>query len=565
MPTPLRRFYDNVRTGQIVFRDVGRLRQIVTVLIQHGFGAFVQALELHDRWYSNLLAERRASDDAHLPLERRILHAIQDLGPTFIKLGQMLSTRPDLFPQALIDELQTLQDSVPPLPEEAVRQVVRDELGCEIEEHFAAFDPVPLATASIAQVHVARLGEDGTEVVVKVQRPALQPQIEADLEIMGFLARALETNFPEARMFSPSGMVAEFEKAILKEIDFTNELEHLERFRRNFADVEGVHFPTPYPALCSARVLTMERIVGVKISRITAETHDVDAVVERAIDAVLQMVYVDGFFHGDLHPGNLLVRDDGTLCFIDFGLCGRLSPRQRDLLTDLLIAIVRQDYEGVARQFWNMTIHGRDSTSDFRVFESDVVAHAEQWFAGKTMADIEFSKVLGDLIALSLRHRVRMPPDYTMTFKAIITMEGVGKQLCPDLDILTAAQPYAAKLLAQRYQPRRILETGYAAVRDLADMLGTVPETTRAVLEDLRAGRTIVNIESEQIADWRRTYQHVQHRNTVGLLAGVSALCGTMALDYGGYSILGLPILSTWFYLLALGLGAWYLMIGRRS
>lgn len=564
MPTPLRRFLDNVRTGQIVFRDAGRLRQIVTVLVRHGFGALVQALQLHDRWYTNLLLEMRSGDAAHLPLERRILHAIQDLGPTFIKLGQMLSTRPDLFPQSLIDELQTLQDAVPPLPEEDVRRVVQEELGCAIEDHFTDFEATPLATASIAQVHAARLREDGSSVVIKVQRPALREQIEADLEIMGFLARALETNFPEARLFSPSGMVAEFEKAILQEIDFTNELENLERFRRNFADTPGVHFPTPYPALSGARVLTMERIVGVKISRIRDDTHDVDAIVGTAIDAVLQMIYADGFFHGDLHPGNVLVRDDGTICFIDFGLCARLTPRQRDVLTDLLISIVRQDYEGVARQFWNMTVHGRDSTPDFRTFESDVVAHAEDWFAGKTIADIEFSKVLGDLIALALRHRVRMPPDYTMTFKAIVTMEGVGKQLRPDLDLLSAAQPYVGRLLAERYQPRRLLETGYAAVRDLADVLGTVPETARAVLDDLRAGRTVVNVESAQIDDWRRAYQHVQHRNTVGLLTGVCALCGTLALDYGGYSVLGLPILSTWFYVLAAGLGGWYVVIGRR-
>jgi len=453
---------------------------------------------------------------------------------------------------------------VPPLPTGVVREMIRAELGCEVEDLFDDFEAEPLATASIAQVHAARLKEEGTAVVVKVQRPDLRPQIEADLEIMGFLARALETNFPEARLFSPSGMVAEFEKAILKEIDFTNELDNLERFRRNFADAEGVHFPAPYPALCTARVLTMERIHGVKISRIGDDTHDVDAVVRSAIDAVLQMIYVDGFFHGDLHPGNVLVRDDGLLCFIDFGLCGRLTPRQRDLLTDLLIAVVQQDYEGVARQFWNMTVHGRDSTPDFTTFESDVVSCAEAWFSGKTIADIEFSKVLADLISLALRHRVRMPPDYTMTFKAIITMEGVGKQLRPDLDLLTAAQPYAAKLLANRYQPRRIIETGYAAVRDLVDVLGTVPEATRSVLEDLRAGRTVLNLESAQIDDWRRTYQHVQHRNTVGLLAGVSAVCGTLALDYGGYSILGLPILSTWFYSLAAGLGAWYVLIGRR-
>lgn len=564
MPTPLRRIFDNVRTGQVVFRDAARLRDIVAVLVRHGFGAFVQVLRLQDRWYASLLRERGDGVVAQLPIERRILHALQDLGPTFIKLGQMLSTRPDLLPAALIAELQSLQDSVPPLAIAEVRALVRAELGCELEEVFAEFDPTPLATASIAQVHAARIRDVPEAVVVKVQRPNLRPQLEADLEIMGFLARALEANFPETKLFSPVGMVDEFERSILEEIDFHHELENLERFRRNFTETPSVHFPTPYPELCTARVLTMERIEGRKISLITAQTHDVEQVVRTALDAVLQMIFLDGFFHGDLHPGNALVSDDGTLCFVDFGLCGRLTPRQRDLLIDLLAAIVQQDFEGVARQFWNMAIHGRESTPDFRTFESDVVRCAERWFAGKTMADIEFGKVLGDLISLALKHRIRMPPDYTMTFKAFITMEGVGKQLQPDLDILAAAQPHVARLLAQRYQPRRILETGYAAVRDLADVLGTVPEATRAVIEDVRAGRTVINVESQELRAWRRGYQHAQHRSSVGLLAGVAALCGTLALDYGSATLVGVPLLSFCFYVLAAGLAAWYVGIGRR-
>lgn len=563
MPTPLRRIFDNVRTGQVVFRDAARLRDIVTVLVRHGFGAFVQALQLHDRWYSNLLLERRDGAVEQLPIERRLLHVLQDLGPTFIKLGQMLSTRPDLLPPALIDELQTLQDSVPPLDFADVRAMLRAELGHELEEVFEDFAGEPLATASIAQVHQARIRGHSEPVVVKIQRPRLRPQLEADLEIMGFLARALEANFPEAKLFSPVGMIEEFERAILEEIDFRNELENLERFRSNFADVPDVHFPVPYPELCTERVLTMERIAGIKISRITPETHDVDKVVRTALDAVLQMIYLDGFFHGDLHPGNALVRDDSTLCFIDFGLCGRLTPRQRDMLIDLLAAVVQQDFEGVARQFWNMTIHGRESTPDYHTFEADVVRHAQRWFAGKKMADIEFGKVFADLIALALKHRIRMPPDYTMTFKAIITMEGVGKQLKPDLDLLEAAQPHVTRLIAERYQPRKILETGYAAVRDLADVLGTVPQTTRAVLDDLRAGRTVINFESADLQAWRRAYLHGQHRQTVGLLTGVLTLCGTLALGYGDATFLGLPMLSLIFFSIAGVLGAWYVTIGR--
>jgi ubiquinone biosynthesis protein len=565
MPTPLRRVFDNVRTGQAVWRDAGRMRQIVAVLLRHGFGAVVQTLELQDSWVASALRQWRASGEVQaLPLERRMVHVLQELGPTFIKLGQMLSTRPDLFPPPLIQELQTLQDNVPPLPFEEVAAMIRTELGGEIDALFDAFDHSPLATASIAQVHAARLPGSGADVVVKVQRPNLEPQITADLEIMAAVARALEANFPETRMFSPAGMVAEFQKAILREIDFGHELENLETFRANFAGNPNVHFPEPHPTLSSSRVLTMERIYGTKITAIDRARIDADAVLRTALDAVLQMIYADGFFHGDLHPGNVLVRDDGTVCFIDVGLVGRLSPRQRDLLTDLLVGVVRNDWESVARRFWTMAEHTKESTADYGVFERDVVEQARRWFAGKTIAEVEFGRVLKDLIGLSLRHRLRLPPDYTMTFKAVVTMEGVGKQLQPDLDLLAAAQPFMLRLVAERYQPRKLLETGYTAVRELAEALGTLPDTTRSILEDLRAGRTLINVESPQLEALQRSHARTQHRTMVGALAGACAVCGTLALDYGSYRILGLPVLSFWFYAIALALGGRYLTLGRK-
>jgi ubiquinone biosynthesis protein len=380
---------------------------------------------------------------------------------------------------------------------------------------------------------------------------------------MGFLARALETNFPETSLFSPTGMVGEFERAIFKEIDFGIELRHLERFRRNFADNPRVHFPEPHKTLSTARVLTMELIDGVKITDIDDERFDIDRVMDTAFEAVLQMIYVDGFFHGDLHPGNVMVREGNTVCFIDVGLCGRLSPRQQDLLTDMLIAVSQQSFDDVARLFWRMAIHGKESTTDYSVFEADVIEHAESWFAGKTMAQVEFGRVIGDLIAMSLRHRLRLPVDYTMTFKAVITMEGVGKQLRPDLDLLTAARPYAARLLAQRYQPQRLLESGYTAARDLIEALGSAPELTRAILEDVRAGRALINIESEQLERLRSTYAKTQQRNTVGLLAGVFALCGTLALGYGEATFLGLPVVSLCFFGLAAAFGAAYAIAGE--
>jgi len=563
MATPLRRVYENVRTSQAVWRDANRLRHIITVLARHGFGAFVQGLKLQDGWVASKLVEFAPQVDS-LPFERRVLMATQELGPTFIKLGQMLSTRADLLPETLIAELQSLQDRVPPLAIDDVREVIRSELGHDADLLFDEFEPVPLATASIAQVHTARLRGGGERVVVKVQRPNLEQQITADLEIMAFLARALETNFPEAQMFSPTGMVAEFEKAILKEVDFRTELENLEQFRSNFAHDERVAFPWPCRELSTARVLTMEFVSGIKISEIQTPAYDTEAVVRTALNAVLQMIYTDGFFHGDLHPGNILVREDGRICFLDFGLCGHLSPRERDVLTDLLVSVVSSDWPGVARLFWGIAEHTPESTADFRTFEADVIEHAQRWFAGRTAASIEFSIILKDMIGLSLKHRVRMPARYTMVFKAVITIEGVGKQVCPDLDILNAAKPYVGRVVAERYDPRRLLEGSYGALRDLAELLRVLPDATRSVLDDLRAGRTRVSVEVPQLAALERGHAATQHRNVIGMGSGVCLLCGTLALDYGQSTWLGLPMLSLLLFLAAAALGLRYAAALRR-
>lgn len=560
MATTLQRAYENIRAGEAVVRDANRLRQILTILVRHGFGALVQRLNLDERWLVRLVLER--GDEAErLPIERRILLTIHDLGPTFIKLGQILSTRPDLLPPALIAELKTLQDAVPPMPPESVRDIIRAELGGEAEDLFDEFESEPLACASIAQVHRARLKNGGAAVVVKVQRPNLKPQIEADLEIMGFLARSLEANFPEARFYSPVGIVAEFEKAIFREIDFTHEIDHIERFRNNFRDRRGVHFPLPHKPLSTARVLTMEYIAGTKITAITRPRFDVDGVVRGALDTVLQMIFADGFFHGDLHPGNLLVRDDNVLCLIDFGLCGRLNARQRDQLIDMMIGLVRQDFAAVARLYWRIGLHGPDSTRNYEVFEADVVECLERQFAGKTMDEIEVSSFFRDLIALALKHRIQMPPDYTMTFKAIVTMEGVAKELMPDADLLAAVRPYVTSLVAERYSPRKLLQQAYDGVRELSDAATGLPAITRAILEDLHAGRAKVNAEIGGLRELQQTYATAQKRQSVALLAAASAICGTLALDFGTPVLLGLPAVSAWFYLIAALLAA-FLAVG---
>ncbi|MCW5828364.1 MAG: AarF/ABC1/UbiB kinase family protein [Deltaproteobacteria bacterium] len=560
MATALQRVYEQVRVGQAVFRDANRFREIVTILARHGFGAFVESLHLQDRWLINKLAAMGSREAGQLPFERRMLKAIQELGPTFVKLGQILSTRPDIVPPALVAELKTLQDAVPPMTWEEVDAQLKAEIGADWRGKFSEFSEKPLACASIAQVHRAVLKDGGHEVVVKVQRPNIQGKIEADVEIMGFLARALEANFPETRLFSPAGIVEEFEKAILKEIDFTHESGHIERFQQNFRNNPAVHFPRPYKELSTPRVFVMEFIRGTKITSITPDRFDVAKVVDTGLNSIFQMIYQDGFFHGDLHPGNLLVRDDNVLCFIDFGLCGRLSQRQRDQLIDVLIAIVRQDYESVARTFWKIGIHGKDTVKDYGVFEADVVEMLDKWFTGKTLDEIEFGGLFKDLIEGAMRHRLRMPPDYTMTFKAVITMEGVGRELQPGLDVLAKARPFITAILKERYSPEKLLKKAVDSARELAEIISSFPQTVQAIMEDLRKGETQLNIELTQARHLQRTYAKTQSRNMYAVMASAAAISGTLALPHDGYAVLGFPAVSFWFYLLTVLLGAGFFL-----
>jgi ubiquinone biosynthesis protein len=311
----------------------------------------------------------------------------------------------------------------------------------------------------------------------------------------------------------------------------------------------------------------MERIVGTKITLVPSTSLPIDEIARTGVEAVMQMVLADGFFHGDLHPGNMLVRGDGVLCFLDLGLCGRLTARQRDQLVDVLAAVARQDYAAVARTFWKIGIHGKESTRDFDSFESDVVECLERHFSGKTIDEIELGAFVADLIGFASKHRIRMPADYAMTFKAVVTMEGVAKQLVPNLDVFAIMRPYVATLIAERYSPRRLAQSAYDLLRNLSESVETLPGTSRAILDDLRAGRTQLSIEVNRLDEVQARYAAVQHRNVVAMLCGVSAVCGTLALDFPAYTLLGFPGVSFSFYVVAVALAAWYLVLrlGRGS
>jgi ubiquinone biosynthesis protein len=483
-------------------RDLERLRQIVLVLVRHGFGEVVQRTGL-----GALVKTEQKDDKAQakkVSVGERLRLVVTDLGPSFIKLGQIVSTRPDVIPADIIRELKKLQDDVPPVPFAELRAHVEQELGAPIAEIFEHFDESPLASASIGQVHRARLrtGDGTLDVVVKIQRPGIKNIIERDLDLLYFIARALERSVPEARIYSPVKMVEEFDRAITAELDFALEADHAERFARNFADDRLVRFPRIHRDASSRRVITMEYLPGKKIYDAVAGGASAEKIAKTAVHAIIQQVFEDGFFHADPHPGNVLILgtpDEPVLALIDLGLVGRLTPKMRDRTIDLMVAAVRNDYRGIADALY--AIGKPTKKIDREAYEAEVAILADKYL-GKKLAEIELSAMIRDLIYGATKYGIEIPADFLMVGKALMTIEGVGKEIYPELDVFEEVKPYFLELLRQRYSPERLSQDLLHTALRLSSAASEMPVQIQEVLDDLRKGslRLEVNEPSLRVA-----------------------------------------------------------------
>ena len=543
MPT-VTTVYKNVRGIRTAIKDVARLQQIIAVLTKHGFGWVITNLNLADTVGLKNLMEYRDPDKNLYSTGARIRMAIEELGPTFIKFGQILSTRPDLVPEDIVAELTHLQDSVSPMPWSVIERQVERELGGPIPDLFSHFDTEPLACASIAQVHRATL-PDGTEVVVKVKRPHLRTRMESDLNILQFLATRAATMIPELNLVDPVGIISEFDKALRKEIDFTTEMNNIERFQLSFKDFEGLNIPLIYREFCSDSVLTMEFIAGVKITRAVEQLGaDPYTIAPTMLRALFKMILKDGFFHGDLHPGNILIGEDFTITLIDFGLVGRMLPGQRDKIIELLGALHREDYEAVSRIVFELGHKIPGVSYDFDLFQADVVDIMEHHFAGKTLAGLEVQAFFGDIVAGAIRHQLRMPPTYTMVFKAMMTVEGIGKTLVPDIDIVEAARPFVTEMLAEKYNPKTLLRQSFETLSTANRVFRDFSQSGPQVLKDIERGRLAFKIELNQLEEILKAQQQASKLQGRALIVSASLVAATVALNYQGPQFLDINAFS---------------------
>jgi ubiquinone biosynthesis protein len=525
------------------FQDLNRLRQIAAAVAKHGFGAYLERTRLRDVLGRDAPA---AEGDALPPPDRktaaRFRQLLADLGPTFIKLGQLLSTRPDVLPSHWVEELESLQDACPPLAMDEVRGEIERGLGRPVEELFASLDETPLASASIAQVHRA-VTHDGEPVVVKVQRPRIREQIDSDLALLHYLARLLEAVIEETGIYTPTGVIEEFDRTVHEELDFSNEARNARAMRDAAEGRDFIVIPRVHDALSTATVLTLDYVAGTKISDVRAQNgHDVERVARNLIEASFRQLFEDGLFHGDPHPGNLLVLDDDRIALIDFGLVGRLTRAQQEALVTLIVAVALRDPDTVARILNRIGVP--ESHTPIAEFRDDIRSILDRYL-GLSLDEIRTATLLRDLLDLAIRHRIRIPKEYAVLAKASITIEGIIRRLYPKLDILQIGLPYAKELLFSRFNPSDASGALMKSLLKLQALAEDVPGQLSQILVDIEGGKLRVNVAGDAID---RIGTHVRAMALLvflGLLSAALTVGGLVVVAARGPTALGIGALAS--------------------
>jgi len=472
------------------YHHIDRYRQILQVLFKYGFGELMDSLKIEQIWEAGLrkISRKRREAVDTLTGPERFRLALEELGPTFVKLGQVLSTRPDLIPLTFIEELTKLQDEVPPFPYSEVREIIQAETGKFPEELFESFDEKPLAAASIGQVHRARL-KNGSDVVVKVQRPRIKKTIEIDLEIMLHLAGLMERHLEELQVIQPSRIVEEFARTLEEEIDYTVELSHIERFAKQFEKNDTIRVPRVYRELSTERILTMENIHGIKGSDLEALKrggYDLPLLAERGADLIMKQIFVHGFFHGDPHPGNIFFLPENIICYVDFGMMGRIGRSEREDFADMLMAVVQRNDKKMVEAMLKLTEY--DIEPDREKLELQMGNFIDRYLY-LPLKDLRLGRLLQQLLELVTENRLTIKANFFLMMKALSQVESLGVELNPDFEIITRAKPFVQRVQMARLNPKRIAEELFESGSELVSLLKDIPGEVRSILEQTRNGK----------------------------------------------------------------------------
>jgi ubiquinone biosynthesis protein len=527
-------------------RNARRVGEIVGVLAKYGLADWLKGIPLArvQNWFQSV----EGQPIRELNFEERVRLALTELGTTFIKLGQMLSTRPDLAGRDLARELSRLQAGTMPDAPEQVLTLVESELGKRPDVLFAAFDEKAFASASIAQVHRARL-MSGEEVAVKIQKAGIEGKIEADLSILGALAELAEKYSTQLKPYEPVALVRQFRRSMFRELDFTRERRNLEEFARNFAENPMVQFPRPWPGYSSHRVLTMDWLDGIPVSeadRLLATEEDLNAFALRGATMYLDMIFRDSFYHADPHPGNLMLLPGGVVGVIDCGMAARLDDRLRDDIEGLLLAVIHQDTETLTDAVWSVSsVPPVCPREQLRADLADFVGE----YAAQSINELELSAALNSLIDIIHRHRIVLPPGVSLLLRTLVLLEGTSRRLSPQFSLAEVIQPYYRKVMGRRFSPQRLAVRFQRTVRDWDRLLQALPRELNETLQRIRYGQFHLRVD-------HRHLDPIVNRLVLGILTASLFLGSSLLWSMKAPPLLaGVSVFGAAGYLVALYLG----------
>jgi len=549
-----------------VVRDLPRLHEIASVMIRYGWGDLVRVLGISGvlERAGRVLHWQSTSEISQLEAPVRIRRALEELGPTFVKLGQLLATRVDMFPPHWITEFEKLHSQVPAVPYEVLHPSLVEALKGNPNDVFAEFDPVPLAAASIAQVYRATL-KDGTPVVVKMRRPGIEGVIRADLRILEHAAKLLESEVADSRRYDPVQIVSQFRRSLKRELDLAKEARNIDQFARDFADDPLVKIPKVYWEFTNDRVNVQEEIVGmagVSPDRLRASGLDPKLLAARGADTVLRMVLEHGFFHADPHPGNVLFLPDNRIGMIDFGMVGMLTSSRRHQIVDLLHALTLKDEQALLQVLLDWS--GESVIDEDRLAYD--VTELLQSYDDLQLKDVKIGALLNDITALMRDNNLLLPADLTLLFKTLITLEGLGQQLDPEFHMIDHLTPFVERIIQQRYTPGALLARGRKTVREALEVVADLPRDLQHLLRDMRRGRVKIDLDLKRLDQFGHQLDSASNRLTMGILTASLVVGSSIIMTVeGGPKLFGLPLFGLLGFLIAFFNSLWIIFAIWRS
>ena len=541
-------------------KHAGRLKDIVAVLLKYGFDDVVERLEIPGRFLLRKVMRVKKGLTTH----ERIRLALEELGPTFIKFGQIMSLRPDFLPADLIVELRKLHDEVPPVPFEKIRPHIEKNLDQPLDEVFIHFDEEPIAAASLAQVHRAVLRQDRHPVAVKIQRPAIEAVIRSDTALIEILADQIHQHMEKAAVYNLPALVAEFRKGLTRELDYRREARHMRIFSSNFSDDPQVHIPRLFDELCTERMIVMELVKGVNLDRAYPDDPEKRAeLARRGLRIAVVQILEHGFFHADPHPGNILVREDDVLCILDCGLVGRITDAMRFRLTDLMVATANRDSDQLLDIVLDLA-HEYDRT-DREELHRDLLDILDGYHS-VSLSELDLGMFLIEISDVIRKQRLVLPHNLAVMIKALITAEGTARELNPDMDVIGEIQPLVKKLIKEKWEPGHIWHSIRAGVRHIWSLQRRLPERINQIIEKLVRDEISIQFQHKNLEPLQRTLEDTASRLTVAVIIGALIIGSSLIISAGvGPNLFGFPALGIIGYMISGVMGLWIVINVLRS